>query len=153
LIAATCVLSFVYLGQRPSIVPWKDFSPAALAEAQAEGKTVMIDFTARWCLTCQMNYNLALDTEATLQVVDRNKVVPMIADWSDNDPTVSAKLKELKVNGIPALAIYPADGGKPIVLQAVVSQSQVIEALEAAGPSQAKPTEQVTLAERRAVID
>jgi thiol:disulfide interchange protein len=133
--AAIGWFAFTNLGPHTSILPWNNFSPAALSEARAQGKTVMIDFTARWCPTCHLNYATAIDTHAVKEIVERNGVVPMIADWSDRGATIKKKLEELESASIPLLAIYPADGSPPIVLRDLVNQSQVLEALEQAGPS------------------
>src|SRR5690606_4043097 len=100
--------AFMYLGPHSSILPWQPFTPEALAQARAQGKTVMIEFTADWCPTCQVNYKFAIDTEAVQQVVEKNGVVPMIADWSDRGETIKQKLAELDSTSIPLLAIYPA---------------------------------------------
>jgi thiol:disulfide interchange protein len=115
---------------------WKPYSPDALAQAQAEGKTVMIDFTAEWCPNCHWNMEFVIDTEPVKEAVEKNEVVAMIADWTDGDEAVTAKLKELKSKTIPFLAIYPAARpGEVIGLRDVLSQSQLLKALEEAGPS------------------
>lgn len=129
--------AFAYLGPHESHLPWVPYSQAALAQAQAEGKTVLIEFTADWCPTCQVNYKFAIDTEAVKDVVKKNDVVTMIADWSDRGDAIKQKLAELKSASIPLLAVYPASGDEPIVLRDLVVQSQVIDALQKAGPSQA----------------
>jgi thiol:disulfide interchange protein len=88
--------------------------------------------------------------------VEKNGVVPMLADWSDYNDTIKAKLVELQSNSIPLLAIYPA--GKPgevIVLRDLLAESQVLAALEKAGPSQgqaalvSKPAAETAMAPAR----
>ena len=129
-------LSFTFLGPREKILPWQPYSAESLAKLQAEGKTVMIDFTADWCPTCQSNMVLSIDTRRVEEVVKKNNVVPLVADWTDKGPAIAAKLYELNSNSIPLLAIYPASRpGEVIVLRDIVTQRQVIEALEKAGPS------------------
>lgn len=137
--------SFVFLGPHTSNLPWVPYSQAALAQARAEGKTVMIEFTANWCVTCQLNYKFAIDTQAVKSLVEKNNVVTMIADWTEsNSPeglAIKQKLEELDSKSIPLLAVYPAGGEDPIVLRDAIIQSQVLDALEKAGPSQGKTAE------------
>jgi len=133
-----CWVAFTYMGPTTghnSILPWQPYSAAALAEAQAQGKTVLIEFTADWCPTCQVNYRFAIDTNAVHEVVQKNDVVVLLADWSDRGDDIKHKLAELKSDSIPLLAVYPGSGGEPIVLRDLVVQSQVVGALEKAGPS------------------
>ena len=117
---------------------WQEFSPGALKQARAEGKTVMVDFTADWCPNCKWNLKVAIDTEKVLQLVEKNGVVPMIADWTDRSPMIEEVLRQdLKRQSIPVLAIYAA--GAPdhevIILDGTLVESQVLAALEKAGPS------------------
>ncbi|MGD0382476.1 MAG: thioredoxin family protein [Thermoguttaceae bacterium] len=120
-----------------SKIPWLTFSPQALSQARAEGKTVMVDFSAAWCPTCKTNLKLAVETDAVYELVKANGVVPMLADWTDQSPTIKKALNDLGRNSIPVLAIWPANsqGQEPIILSDLLSESQVLEALKTAGPS------------------
>jgi len=128
--------AFTVLLQGP-IIPWKPFSPAAVARARAEGKTVMVDFTANWCPNCKANSRFAIERDAVLQLVKTNGVEPLLADWTDRSPGVKKAFNDLGCNSIPVLAIWPAQppDSKPIVLTDLLSESQVLEALKKAGPS------------------
>src|SRR5690606_29781895 len=67
-------------------------------------------------------------------VVERNEVVPMMADWTDKNQEIKDALLGLGSRSIPLLAIYPADRpGEVIVLRDVVSEKQVLQALSQAG--------------------
>ena len=129
-------LAFTVLFSEP-IIPWQPFSPEALQQARAEGKTVMVDFTADWCPNCKVNSRLAIEKQAVLELVRANDVVPLIADWTDHSPMIKKALNDLGFNSIPLLAIWPAGPPekKPILLPDVISQSDVLKALEEAGPS------------------
>ena len=124
-----------------SKIPWQPFSPEALERAQAEGKTVMVDFSADWCLTCKTNLKFAIETDAVRDLVETNGVVPMLADWTDRSPTIKKALNDLGYNSIPVMAIWPGQSSdkKPIILSDLLRESQVIEAMKQAGPS--KPPE------------
>ncbi|MFP6677146.1 MAG: thioredoxin family protein [Pirellulaceae bacterium] len=128
--------SFRLLGEHEAVLPWTDYSSDSLASAQEEGKTVMVDFTAQWCLTCKMNYYWTIDTDDVLDVVEELDVVPMLADWTDRSEEIKSKLLELNSNSIPLLAIYPANRpDEPIILRDVISKKTLIDALREAGPS------------------
>jgi thiol:disulfide interchange protein len=130
------LVAFTVLLEAPKI-PWKPFSPAAVAQARAEGKTVMVDFTANWCPNCKTNSKIAIEREAVLALVKANHVEPLLADWTDKSTTIKRTLNELGCNSIPVLAIWPAEpaDSKPIVLSDLLSENQVLEALQEAGPS------------------
>jgi cytochrome c biogenesis protein CcdA len=130
------VFAFTMLFQAAKI-PWQPFSPEALDRARAEGKTVMVDFSAEWCLTCKANLKFAVETNAVRDLVAANGVVPMLADWTDRSPTIKKALNELGFNSIPVLAIWPAEnkGKSPVVLSDLLVESQVLAALQEAGPS------------------
>jgi thiol:disulfide interchange protein len=126
--------AFAALRPAEPVLPWKGFTVAAVEEAKKEGKLVMIDFTADWCLTCKTNLKFAVDTKKTLEVVEKYGVVPFLADWTKPSDEIKKALNELGSNSIPVLAIYPAgQPDKPIILRDLLSQQQVIDALEEAG--------------------
>jgi len=130
------MLSFRYLGPERHLYPWKPFSPETVADLQAEGKTVMVDFTAKWCLTCQSNFKFVINTQPVKEIVEKNGIAPVLADWTDNNDVIKRQLEELNSKSIPLLAIYPANRpGDVIVLRDTITQRQLLEALEKAGPS------------------
>jgi thiol:disulfide interchange protein len=129
------VLSFQLFGPVTKLYKWKNFSQAELANLQSE-KTVMVDFTATWCVNCHVNFRFAINTEAVKEIVEKNGVVALEADWTEENPELEKQLDALQSQSIPILAIYPA--GRPqdvIVLRDLVTAQQVVEALEKAGPS------------------
>ena len=134
-------ISFTLLGPTTKVLPWQPFSPSRLAELTSSGKTVMIDFTADWCLTCKANLKYAIDILPVKEIVDRQGIVPLLADWTDESPEIKQTLEKLDSNSIPVLAIFPANKpNEPIILRDLVTKQQVLDALNAAGPSNDQKT-------------
>jgi thiol:disulfide interchange protein len=130
-------MAFSLLLHEPKLA-WQPFSPQAVREAHAEGKTVMVDFSADWCPNCKWNLAWAVDTARVGKLVAANGVLPMLADWSDYSPVIKEFLTgQLKRQSIPVLAIWPASApyDQPIILDGTLTESQVLAALEQAGPS------------------
>ena len=143
--AATAALigwgAFTLLAPGESVIEWQQpFSRDRIAELRRSGATVMVDFSADWCPTCKFNLAYAIETDRVKAMLDRNRVVPVLADWTDGSNEIKVALEGLQSRSIPVLAIYPAatPGGacpEPIVLRDLITERQVLDALEQAGPS------------------
>jgi thiol:disulfide interchange protein len=135
---------FVYLDGHGGL-GWEPYSEAKLTEHLRSGKTVMIDFTADWCLTCQWNLKTAINTDRVKSFASQQGIVAMIADKTEANAEIDRKLEQLDSRSIPVLAIYPAGKpDQPIILRDLLTESQVIAALEKAGPSQKSSEDRTT---------
>ena len=105
------------------------YSPQALAQLRAEGKAVYIDATAAWCITCQLNKSLALDTKRTQQAFKEHNITFMVADWTSRNPEITEFLRGFGYNGVPLNVFYPAGGGEPVILPQILSEEIVINAI------------------------
>lgn len=117
-------------------IVWKPFTIQTLKDAVVRNKTVFLDFTADWCLTCKSNEKLILDTSAVKNKLRELKIDTMKADWTTQDPDITKILKRFGRSGVPLYVVIPA--GRPkerIVLPEVISQALVLDALEKAGAS------------------
>jgi suppressor for copper-sensitivity B len=134
--AAGTIGSFYYLQPSQHQLAWQPYDEAKLDALVAEGKTVMIDFTANWCQNCKVNLITAIETKKVKELVETDKIVPMVADFTNYPPALKAKLNELNSLSIPLLAIYSGgDSERPIILRDIITESQLVEALKEAGPS------------------
>lgn len=121
---------------RETAIRWQPFSRVALEREVAQGNTVLVDFTADWCPTCKVNERLVLNTEVVSNLVNKNRVVALVADWTDGSEEIKEVLEQLRSRTIPIYAIFPADRPKePIVLRDLITKRQVLAALNEAGPS------------------
>ena len=147
---ATAVLivggHFIYTASSPSVVSlddpqplsmhahsktgqWEDFSPERVAELQAQGIPVFVDFTARWCLICQANH-LVLSVDHVDKKMDQLGVVKMKADWTKRDAIITEELAKFGRNGVPLYVLYgPNPAEEPKVLPQVLTPETVIDAL------------------------
>ena len=103
---------------------WQPWAPGRVEQLTAEGRSVMVDFTAAWCVTCQYNKKTTLSNSAVLADVDAKNVALLRADWTRRDPAVTAALKELGRSGVPVYVIYKT-GRAPVVMSEILSVEDV----------------------------
>ncbi len=111
---------------------WVPFSKQKVAELRGQGRPVFIDFTATWCITCQVNKRIALNHPEVLKRFEELNIVRIRADWTVKDPAITEALAEFGRNGVPLYVFYPVAGDAQIlpevltpaiVLSAVAPQS------------------------------
>ncbi|MDD8042419.1 MAG: thioredoxin family protein [Verrucomicrobiota bacterium] len=115
------------------MLDWEPFSPQRLEQELAEGRTVLIDFTADWCPNCKFNEAFALNTEETKKFVETHGIIPLKADWTDRNEEIRLMLERLDSVSVPLTAIFPADRPtQPIVLRDTFRKSTLLEKLNEA---------------------
>jgi thiol:disulfide interchange protein len=119
-------------------IHWVPFSQRRLQNLIDAKRTVMVDFTADWCLTCKALETTVLNTQEVRDSLSEKGVVTLLADWTNYPPEISETLEALAGSKqVPVLAIFPA--GRPeerIVLLGGYTKATVLEKLAEAGPSQ-----------------
>ncbi|WP_058973169.1 protein-disulfide reductase DsbD family protein [Type-D symbiont of Plautia stali] len=108
------------------------WTPQAVAAQRGHGKAIFVDFTASWCITCQVNEKTSLSTQAVKDALAKTGTLYMVADSTKFNPDVDDAMSEFGQGGLPMYLVYPADGGPPKVLPQVLTPSIVVNALQAA---------------------
>jgi thiol:disulfide interchange protein DsbD len=108
------------------------YSPARLAELRSAGRPVFVDYTAAWCVSCQVNERVALSTPKVRDAFRRDGVTYLKADWTRRDPQIAADLARFGRAGVPLYLLYPAAGGPPRVLPSILTEGLVLKALAGA---------------------
>jgi thiol:disulfide interchange protein DsbD len=114
---------------------WEDFSVEKLQEYTAQGKTVLVDFTADWCPNCKTNEAVALNIASTQELKEELGIVFLIADWTARDDEIQDVLLKLGFASVPLTAIFPGGNpNAPILLDGVYTPARLHDAMrEAAG--------------------
>jgi len=109
---------------------WQSYSTEQVESVRSEGTPVFIDFTAAWCLTCQVNKRTTLNTDAVQQAFADKGVHLVRADWTNRDDEITEALASFNRSGVPLYVLYPGDGSEPILLPEVLTPQMVLDALE-----------------------
>ena len=109
---------------------WQSYSPEAVESLRAEGRPVFVDFTAAWCLTCQVNKRRVLSAPSIQEAFDKNDVALVRADWTNRDPEITQALRSHGRSGVPVYVLYPGDGSAPRLLPEVLTDDIVLDALK-----------------------
>ena len=110
-------------------VAWEKWSPAAITAAQATGHIVYVDFTARWCATCQTNKAAVFHNDEVLAALAKNNVVLLRGDWTNRDPLITAELARWNRSAVPFNLIYAPGKPDPVVLPELLTPGKVLAAL------------------------
>jgi len=100
---------------------WGAWSEKRVQSELAAGNPVFVDFTASWCLICQVNKRFALRTDATSEVFEAAGVVALSADWSRYDPEITAALEAFGRSGVPLYLMYSPDGSVQVLPQSLTN--------------------------------
>lgn len=104
---------------------WKPWSSGDVASAREEAHPVFVDYTAAWCITCQVNKALVLNDQEVVDTFKKNKVITFRADWTSRDAAITESLTSFGRSGVPVYVFYPANQGAPVVLSEVLRKKEI----------------------------
>jgi thiol:disulfide interchange protein DsbD len=107
---------------------WQAWSPQLQTQLLEQGKIVFVDYTAAWCVTCQVNKKTTLNQAEVLAAFKAKNIVLLQADWTKRDAVIEKSLAQLGRNGVPVYVFYQ-QGKKPVILSELLSPSQVLSAI------------------------
>lgn len=110
------------------------WSPEKVEQLRAEGRVIFVDFTARWCITCQFNKGAMHDASVQKTFADLN-VAFLEADWTNKDSVIAAELARHGAPGVPLYLVYPASGGDPVKLDQLLTPGMIEKAVRQAAGS------------------
>jgi thiol:disulfide interchange protein DsbD len=111
---------------------WQPFTPERLHAELEQGRSVFVDFTAAWCLTCKFNEASVLESAAVREAFQRHAIVKLKADWTNGDPVITKLLRQFGRPGVPLYVLYPGKSDEPIVFPELLTKSMILEKLETA---------------------
>jgi thiol:disulfide interchange protein DsbD len=117
----------------PAGIDWEPWSPEAIASARASNRPVLVDFTAKWCVTCQVFVKPVLESSAVIAKLKEVNAVALLENSFTKNETVVAELNRYDRAGVPLVLVFPADKSLPaIVLPPVLTPGIVLDALDKA---------------------
>jgi len=120
------------------VIAWVRFEETAIDQLVGEGRTVFVDVTAEWCITCQFNKVRVLQRAPVSDLLNGPDIVAMQADWTLPDPAIAAYLQRYGRYGIPFNIVYGPGTPYGIPLPELLSADAVLDAVARAGGGTAK---------------
>jgi thiol:disulfide interchange protein DsbD len=113
----------------PEVV-WEKWSPAAVEKLRAEGRMIYVDFTARWCATCQTNKKIVFASDTVLREFAAKKIVTLRADWTNKDPAITAELAKYQRSAVPFNVLWKPGKPEPLLLPELLTPGIVLDAIK-----------------------
>jgi thiol:disulfide interchange protein len=133
-LSAVLFIAGLYMGwpvrtAESSEVTWEPWSAERVDELRTDGRPIYVDFTARWCATCQVNKKVVFTSAAVKEYLRMHRVATLKADWTNSDPKITAELEKWHRAAVPFDLIYLPGHQQPIVLPEVLTPGVVLDAL------------------------
>jgi len=117
----------------PDAITWEPWSPDAIAKAQSAGQPVIVDFTADWCLTCQVNKKSSIEIPSVRQKLKAINALTLVGDYTRFPERMTEELQRFGRAGVPLVLVYPGKPeANPVALPEILTPSTVLDALDRA---------------------
>ncbi len=111
-------------------ISWEAYTPELLEGYMSSERPIFLDFTAAWCLSCQVNDRVVFGHPKVIQKFRQLDVVPIKADWTNHDPQITKAINQYGKNSIPLYVLYPRDKRKdPVILPELITPGLVTDTL------------------------
>jgi len=143
LIGAVALVPLAGTNQTPHVaatennvgISWLPFTTNKVDELQAQGRSIFVDFTAEWCITCKINERIALESPAVIEAFAANEVAALRADWTRQDPAITRMLEANGRAGVPLYLFYPKPGPRgerrgPIILPQILTAATILREMQ-----------------------
>ncbi len=114
----------------PGDIAWEKWSPEAVEKLRSENRIVYVDFTARWCATCQANKRLVFHSGDVLRAFSEKHIATLRGDWTNKDPMITAELAKYHRAAVPFNVVWVPGKSDPVILPEILSPSVVLDALK-----------------------
>nr|WP_010132299.1 protein-disulfide reductase DsbD [Microbulbifer agarilyticus] len=111
---------------------WQTYSPEALAAARSEGRPVLINMTAAWCITCLANEKVVLSSDRITAAVADLGITALKGDWTNQDPQITELLARYGRSSVPLYLLFPEGGGEPQILPQILTRDGLLTAMHSA---------------------
>jgi thiol:disulfide interchange protein DsbD len=114
----------------PSDIVWEKWSPEAVERLRAGGRIVYVDFTARWCATCQANKKLVFHSSGVLRAFHAKNIAALRGDWTSRDPQITEELSKYHRSAVPFNLIWFPKRTGPVILPELLTPATVLDAVK-----------------------
>jgi thiol:disulfide interchange protein DsbD len=114
-------------GAGPVSAPW---STAAVQAALAQGRPVLVNFTADWCVTCKINERTSLTSAGVIAAMESSNAVYLVGDWTRRDDAITAELQRHGRSGVPLYLLYSPGSPEPRILPQLLTEGVIVDALK-----------------------
>ena len=116
--------------QQPTRSTAEDWSTDRVAQLRQQHRPVLVNFTAAWCITCQVNEKIALGTDVVQAALRDRHITYLKGDWTRHDAAITAELQRHGRSGVPLYLLYPPGQGQPEVLPQLLTVGLVLGAID-----------------------